>query len=931
MQFSYLASQPNGGIAADMLTPSDGVDLGSWTSLADASWVETATYALGTYPWLLHAAVDPIHDTVFVMQGNQSSWFDRLYRGVASTLQFKDAVLLGSPQAGRGDKGYLDSGSAIEYASASDRLFVVNRASGADGHLWWVQSPSHAAKGSHVDPLDTGVAVSTPDASAPYAHSDLQSFSRGGTEYMACIAPGASGAYQLRIASNLGGSPPSVTTVAQSPWGGTLYMQAVALRWDGGDYLYLAGRSNAGTYLGDIYRIRIPSDPVNGPWAAWELATKVPPVSGSNWRMEFLTATMPAQRRYGYHYTGTASTEVQAPATATSWASLTWTATVPDQTGATVAVEGLRNGSWVSVAGMGGLAPGTTDLSGLSTAVYPRLRLTVTLASPTRLVTPRFTGWSVSATTSRVVHRDPAVTGPGVGAITCASCHNVHNVGAGTGVGDPARVSDPANTRKRATDTAATMTEFCLGCHKTGSIRASSTATRTVAYDVLFGWKLGAPYFTGFDKETPGLSPLDSAHSTSISTKATCITCHDPHGSDNPNLLAWTLPASFTGGVAGIRDNVSGAALEENLCLQCHGNGTVGRRAPGADDVATPLAGANRHTVLDVAGAHTDQESAAALGDGTRHSECVDCHDPHAARAGTHAKGAAVAAPALYGAVGAKPVWGANWTGATGFESIRLKGGAGDAEAYLCFKCHTSATTLPAIGPSGMAYTDLALEFNPNNQSYHNVLGLKIGAQESFSVGGSTYYWQFRGNLKAPWTKNSGLTCTDCHTNETVGAAKGPHGTSTPWMIDPVYSGDFKNAFFNRVNTFPAQYMEGTTPSNLVCWKCHDLSNGNRTHIAFNAGNYPVHVGGPGDGEKGYCTNCHIQIPHGWKRPRLLGYRADPAPYATRADHGVEAIALKNYGTGPNEWNYGDCYATGCNYGGKWASVHAIVPAQVWP
>jgi hypothetical protein len=27
------------------------------------------------------------------------------------------------------------------------------------------------------------------------------------------------------------------------------------------------------------------------------------------------------------------------------------------------------------------------------------------------------------------------------------------------------------------------------------------------------------------------------------------------------------------------------------------------------------------------------------------------------------------------------------------------------------------------------------------------------------------------------------------------------------------------------------------------------------------------------------CVSCHIAIPHGWKRPRLLVYESDPAPY----------------------------------------------------
>jgi hypothetical protein len=90
----------------------------------------------------------------------------------------------------------------------------------------------------------------------------------------------------------------------------------------------------------------------------------------------------------------------------------------------------------------------------------------------------------------------------------------------------------------------------------------------------------------------------------------------------------------------------------------------------------------------------------------------------------------------------------------------------------------------------------------------------------------------------------------------------------------------------------------------------------------------PAHTSGLDNSGNGLCINCHIPIPHGWKRPRLLGYQGDPAPYATRAVKGTVSIVVGNH----NTWNKMDCYAPGCNLGYAGGSHNTEWSGdQIWP
>ncbi|MHB1451222.1 MAG: hypothetical protein ACYCXR_05250, partial [Coriobacteriia bacterium] len=112
-----------------------------------------------------------------------------------------------------------------------------------------------------------------------------------------------------------------------------------------------------------------------------------------------------------------------------------------------------------------------------------------------------------------------------------------------------------------------------------------------------------------------------------------------------------------------------------------------------------------------------------------------------------------------------------------------------------------------------------------------------------------------------------------------------------------------------------------TDPDSVICAKCHDLHNPGTGHGAEGDGDTgdgyahyhghdyhdnPIEYAGlyqrsddttytafsalastdttlqapaAGRGASGHCRNCHVAIPHGWSRPRLLVYETDRAPY----------------------------------------------------
>ncbi|MDH4140562.1 MAG: discoidin domain-containing protein, partial [Coriobacteriia bacterium] len=240
--------------------------------------------------------------------------------------------------------------------------------------------------------------------------------------------------------------------------------------------------------------------------------------------------------------------------------------------------------------------------------------------------------------------------------------------------------------------------------------------------------------------------------------------------------------------------------------------------------------------------------------------------------------------------------------------------GAIDAGNRNCLTCHPDSA-------HNMRQAD---EFNAGNASMHRVSPDLPGMRSSFVVDGKTYNWSLpsaSATFKSGWTYDSMVTCENCHT---YSGATGPHGAAMKVNVDPAYPRPYSQAFLYEDG------RNGGFTQDTICAKCHVLAS------SGNFGNY-VHDkhartessdSRPSTGRQGNgCTTCHVGIPHGWGRPRLIGYRTDPAPYATSM-HGITGLRLRSYSsiTSENGWDKSDCGGSG---GG--CDKHESPISPVWP
>ena len=262
----------------------------------------------------------------------------------------------------------------------------------------------------------------------------------------------------------------------------------------------------------------------------------------------------------------------------------------------------------------------------------------------------------------------------------------------------------------------------------------------------------GASHGSATGTAWPGPSPPPR---TEPGADGKCLNCHDPHGWSDASGLVPSL----------------GIGREETLCLTCHDG------APASTNIGADLAKVYRHPVRLYNGRHqgpteSDPADFAVAPGTTRHSECVDCHNPHLATAD---RPVTPPAPGLSranlgvsrvlvqnGAAGTPPTF----TFVAGSDTLS----APVTEYQLCFKCHSSWTTQPS------GQTDLALVLNPANESYHPVeaVGRNPGIPDGAFVPG--------------WSATSLTRCGDCHGSDFVGSARGPHGSSYRYILKQPYA-----------------------------------------------------------------------------------------------------------------------------------------------
>ncbi|NVO01261.1 MAG: hypothetical protein HXX09_01030, partial [Bacteroidetes bacterium] len=386
---------------------------------------------------------------------------------------------------------------------------------------------------------------------------------------------------------------------------------------------------------------------------------------------------------------------------------------------------------------------------------------------------------------------------------------------------------------------------FCLNCHDAnGSMGDTSPFSDGVTVPVVNAAMWAA-----------------SAHKTAGTTNAnTCLACHDNgHGSQKSTLIG---PYNYAGPGTGT-DLMN---EEEGFCLGCHGGtGVASVKVHLAFSANANTATAFRkHDPTATYRKHINGENTGTSFAGTnRHVECVDCHNPHGAKVY-----AATTAPTIYneliGASGVTPTY-AGAGAPTGFTFNTNT----TYEYEVCFKCHSSYTTLPTYLPAGWSGAadaadglkkvttggtntqiadsrDMAQEYNPNNASFHPVMA----AGKNLNINAATF--------QAGWTYTSRMYCTSCHDNNqkgTAGYGRGPHGSQNLHILD-AGTGAVTNSGFKTVHGAPvatdfctkchmaASYITGNTSSRFgyhlyhvndktteSCYLCHDSHGSEQFHL----------------------------------------------------------------------------------------------------
>jgi predicted CXXCH cytochrome family protein len=300
---------------------------------------------------------------------------------------------------------------------------------------------------------------------------------------------------------------------------------------------------------------------------------------------------------------------------------------------------------------------------------------------------------------------------------------------------------------------------LCLTCHIQQGWAAGSHATSGVLWN--------------------GLSVANHA----------CDSCHVPHSADGNERLLRNLD-------------------EENVCYTCH-DGSV-----ASTNIQGEFGKFSLHPVANTTGTHDPGETAVV---NTRHVECIDCHNPHAAAASGSPSG-----PLNF-------VRGVNISGNEIDPAAR--------EYEICFRCHADSAGKPPPPTTRLLDasdgTNTRLEFS-TSVSYHPVVSVAANTSNPSLVG-------------MPVPSGSIIACTDCHDNNSTAGPDGPHGSIYPQLLTRQY--------LTQDNT------PESASAYALCYGCH-----NRASIlnddSFSRHNRHI--------DETPCNTCHD--PHGSQWPRLINF-----------------------------------------------------------
>jgi predicted CXXCH cytochrome family protein len=299
------------------------------------------------------------------------------------------------------------------------------------------------------------------------------------------------------------------------------------------------------------------------------------------------------------------------------------------------------------------------------------------------------------------------------------------------------------------------------------------------------GWMISAHSVSSARPKGQGPDPWPDSDYRTVAENG-CENCHTPH-------------------TASSRERLLKHVFEEDNCLVCH-NGNV-----ASTDIDIELTKHYKHSVQNFTRVHDAAENF-TTGDVPKHVECVDCHNPH------RANDQASSAPSR--------VSGAN-AGVTGVSAGGMPVTNSQYLYEICFKCHADNNVLRAYPISRQIdQLNTRLEFDPANPSFHPV-----------ESPGNNYDVP---SLLQPLTKDSIISCIDCHNTDNPKTTKGPHGSSYKYILARNYI------------TF--DYTQETSNSYALCYKCHSRGSilGNQSFAKHRS-----HI----VDQKAPCAACHD--PHG--------------------------------------------------------------------
>ncbi len=537
-----------------------------------------------------------------------------------------------------------------------------------------------------------------------------------------------------------------------------------------------------------------------------------------------------------------------------------------------------------------------------------------------------------------VDHRHSPVGAPGTSRV-----NNVHE-DAGTQAtravtrnsnGDITAAATTGSPAKTDFDNSATYGGMCVSCHRGDADSArpaiSQANFNTSAHNytndttgVTANWTFTMHDGSVFNRNCTKCH-FDSLSYNASSTGSLSSPFKAVHYSDNKFLLGESY-AYMTGSATNF------------LCYGCHGN--VANRNSSDKDLQTVFTKARSHPVLttddhhapfgssgeEPPGTGSNFQSGAFIG-ANRHISCEDCHSVHEAGKTKHVATAASAitnTSPLFGVWGVSAPPKANWTDYTASADF-TKMTPVTAEYQICLKCHSkwAGATLPNSPSGGFAETNLAQEFNVNNNSYHWVefdqTATVAPVDGEFGPAGrannTPRALDMPSNLtwRGGWNRNSKMYCSDCHGNDSATQTQGPHGSANAFMLKSIVVGG--TTYKRWDNSVSLNDSGATSGSNAIfCLGCHDIQGTS----GFSSGGGGGWGGGWGGGsslhqnhDRQPCQQCHVAIPHGWSRYRFIVINSDPAPYRGRTD------GFSHY---PNwspsgSWSQGDCHSYCGGYG----------------